>query len=182
MSTDHCAGDSFKTVCSVPYSPSNDYSTYLTQIPKEETDCQKKCCDSLSHILSNLTRNTTILKLFDNNYNYISDIVIFCCQLVRNVEYFRCGFEKSERILTCWHVMNKATHTQMPARPWAVFVCRKIPSPTWARGSIASAAVCDSSVVTLAIEFDCVDAVAVVVNVAFNTLSGDAGIILVVFR
>lgn len=107
---------------------------------------------------------------------------MFSCQLVRNVKYFRCGFEDSERILTCWHVMNKATHTQMPARPWAVFVCRKIPSPTWARGSIASAAVCDSSVVTLAIEFDCVDAVAVVVNVVFNTLSGDAGIILVVFR
>lgn len=74
--------------------------------------------------------------------------------------------------LTCWHVRNSATHTHMPARPWAVFVWRNIPSPTWLRGSlIASAAECDSSVVTLAI--DCVGAVVVVVvAVEFNT-SGD---------
>lgn len=33
--------------------------------------------------------------------------------------------------------MNRATHTQMPAKPWAVFVCRKMPSPTWLSGSMA---------------------------------------------
>lgn len=78
--------------------------------------------------------------------------------------------------LTCWHVMNNATHTQMPARPWAVFVCKKMPSPTWLRGSpMASAAVCESSVVTLPIKFDCVGVTVVVVvaDVEFNAFSGN---------
>lgn len=65
----------------------------------------------------------------------------------------------------------------MPARPWAVFVCRKIPSPTWLNGSlIANAAERESSVrfdcVAVAIRVDCVDTVVAMVDVEFNT-SGD---------
>lgn len=45
--------------------------------------------------------------------------------------------------------MNSATHTAMPASPWHVLVCRKIPSPTWLSrtGSIASAAAGPSVIV-----------------------------------
>lgn len=72
--------------------------------------------------------------------------------------------------LTCWHVRNSATHTQMPASPWAVFVCRKIPSPTWLRGSTIAGAF------EIAIKVDCVGAVVVdedVIDemVELNTLS-----------
>lgn len=71
----------------------------------------------------------------------------------------------------------------MPANPWAVFVCRKIPSAACnLSGSMSSAPLCVCSVVTLAIRFDCNDAmvveevVAVIVvvdAVEFITLSGD---------
>lgn len=87
---------------------------------------------------------------------------------------------------TCWHVMKSATHTQIPANPWAVFVCRKIPSAACnLSGSMSSAPLCVCSVVTLAIRFDCVGtvvekvvvemmaAVIVVDAVEFITLSGD---------
>lgn len=88
-------------------------------------------------------------------------------------------------IHTCWHVMKSATHTQIPANPWAVFVCRKIPSAACnLSGSMSSAPLCVCSVVTLAIRFDCVGtmvevvvemmaAVIVVDAVEFSTLSGD---------
>lgn len=87
--------------------------------------------------------------------------------------------------------MKSATHTQIPASPWAVFVCRKIPSAacTNLSGSVMSSApLCVCSLVTLAIRFDCVGTAAVVVvvvvvemmaavidadNVEFITLSGD---------
>lgn len=74
----------------------------------------------------------------------------------------------------------------MPANPWAVFVCRKIPSAACnLSGSMSSAPLCVCSVVTLAIRFDCIDAtvveevvvemmaaVIVVDAVEFITLSG----------
>lgn len=81
--------------------------------------------------------------------------------------------------------MKSATHTQIPANPWAVFVCRKIPSAACnLSGSMSSAPLCVCSVVTLAIRFDCVGtmvevvvemmaAVIVVDAVEFSTLSGD---------
>lgn len=84
--------------------------------------------------------------------------------------------------------MKSATHTQIPANPWAVFVCRKIPSAacTNLSGSVISIApLFDWSVVTLAIRFDCVDTTVVEVvvemiaaaidvdTVEFITLSGD---------
>lgn len=53
--------------------------------------------------------------------------------------------DESKLTLTCWQAMNSAIHTNTPASPWAVLVCRKIPSPTWLiSGSIASAAGGDS--------------------------------------
>lgn len=83
--------------------------------------------------------------------------------------------------------MKSATHTQIPANPWAVFVCRKIPSAACnLSGSMSSGPLCGCSVVTLAIRFDCMDAtvveevvvemmaaVIVVDAVEFITLSGD---------
>lgn len=82
--------------------------------------------------------------------------------------------------------MKSATHTQIPANPWAVFVCRKIPSAACnLSGSMSSGPLCVCSVVTLAIRFDCVGttvvevvvemmaAVIVVDTVEFITLSGD---------
>lgn len=33
-------------------------------------------------------------------------------------------------IRTCWQVKKSAIHTKAPAIPWAVFVCKKMPSPT----------------------------------------------------
>lgn len=66
---------------------------------------------------------------------------------------YRCDvyIKYSNKIVhTCWHVKNNATHTQAPAMPCAVFVCKKMPSPTWLNGSaIAKAAADDISVVTL---------------------------------
>lgn len=95
-------------------------------------------------------------------------------------------FEKNWNSRTCWHVMKSATHTQIPANPWAVFVCRNIPSAACnLSGSMSSAPLCVCSVVTLAIRFDCVGtvvekvvvemmaAVIVVDAVEFITLSGD---------
>lgn len=53
-----------------------------------------------------------------------------------------------------------------------------MPSPTWLRGSaIANAAECVSSVVALAIGFDCVGVVVGFVDVEFNTSGDDPDII-----
>lgn len=43
---------------------------------------------------------------------------------------------------TCWHVRNSATHTKALAMPCAVFVCKKMPSPTWLSGSAMAILVC----------------------------------------
>lgn len=58
----------------------------------------------------------------------------------------------SER--TCWQLRNSATQTHTPASTWAVFVCKKMPSPTWLSGSMANAAADEISVDTLAMVDD----------------------------
>lgn len=50
-------------------------------------------------------------------------------------------------VLTCWHVKNRAAITNVPAIPWAVFVCRKIGSEGAEWGGV-TVVTCDVTLAT----------------------------------